>query len=140
MENKKVFLLLFVLVAFVSGCVFCPRVDPKYKLIMKLDDYMIPLAKAVDIVVDELPPEAKDQEILLAAVKRSGNPGLLRPFEGYVLRARMESGVGVLLLCSPDGKEGIIEDVTCTTRPDTHRPTGSPCNYLLDAKRVCSAP
>src|SRR4030042_854590 len=94
MENKKVFLLLFVLVTFVSGCAFCPRVDPKYKLIMKLDDYMIPLAKAVDIVVDELPPEAKDQEILLAAVKRSGNPGLLRPFEGYVLRARMENGVG----------------------------------------------
>ena len=140
MENKKVFLLLFVFVTFVSGCAFCPRVDPKYKLIMKLDDYMIPLAKAVDIVVDELPPEAKDQEILLAAVKRSGNPGLLKPFEGYVLRARMENGVGVLLLCSPDGKEGIIEDVTCTTRPDTHRPTGSPCTYLLDLKRVCSAP
>jgi hypothetical protein len=139
MEDMKVFSLLFVLVTFVSGCVFCPRVDPKYELIMKRD-YMIPLAKAVDIVVDELPPEAKDQEILLAAVKRSGNPGLLRPFEGYVLRARMESGVGVLLLCSPDGKEGIIEDVTCTTRPDTHRSTGSPCTYLLDAKRVCSAP
>ena len=140
MEDKKVFLLLFVLVTFVTGCAFCPRVDPKYKLIMKLDDYMIPLAKAVDIVVDELPPEAKDQEILLAAVKRSGNPGLLKPFEGYVLRARMENGVGVLLLCSPDGKEGIIEDVTCTTRPDTHRPTGSPCAYLLDVKRVCSTP
>jgi hypothetical protein len=140
MKDRKIFLLLFVLVTFVSGCALCPRVDPKYKLIMKLDDYMIPLAKAVDIVVDELPPEAKDQEILLAAVKRSGNPGLLKPFEGYVLRARMENGVGVLLLCSPDGKEGIIEDVTCTTRPDTHRPTGSPCTYLLDVKRVCSAP
>jgi hypothetical protein len=140
MEDKKVFFVLFVLVTFVSGCAFCPRVDPKHKLIMKFDDYMIPLAKAVDIVVDELPPGAKDQEILLAAVKRSGNPGLLKPFEGYVLRARMENGVGVLLLCSPDGKEGIIEDVTCTTRPDTHRPTGSPCTYLLDVKRVCSAP
>jgi hypothetical protein len=140
MENKKVFFLLFVFVNFVSGCVFCPRVDPKYKLIMDLDDRMIPLAKAVDIVVDELPPEAKDQEILLAAVKRSGNPDLLKPFEGYVLRARMDNGVAVLLLCSPDGKEGIIEDVTCTTRPDTHRPTGSPCTYLLDVKRVCAAP
>jgi len=140
MKCKKISVLFLLTITLVSGCALCPAVDPKQKLIMHFDDYMIPLAKAVDIVVDELPPEAKDQEILLAAVKRSGNPDLLKPFVGYVLRARMENGVGILLLCSPDGKEGIIEDVTCTTRPDTHRPTGSPCAYLLDVKRVCSAP
>jgi len=107
---------------------------------MELDNYMIPLAKAVDVVVDELPPDAKDQEIFSAAVVRSGDPGLLKPFNGYVLKARIEDGFGIILLCSKDGKEGIIEDVTCTTRPDTHRPSGSPCNYLLDVKRVCSTP
>ncbi|MFH1702836.1 MAG: hypothetical protein ABIB41_05315 [Nitrospirota bacterium] len=73
-------------------------------------------------------------------MNRSGDPELLKPFEGYVRKARIQDGIGVILLCSPDGKEGIIEDVTCTTRPDTHRPTGSPCDYLLDVKRVCAAP
>jgi len=107
---------------------------------MNFDDYIIQLAKAIDVVVDKLPPDAKDQEILSAAVQRSGNPNLLKPFEGYVLKARIQDGVGVILLCSRDGKEGIIEDVTCTTRPDCYRPTGSPCTYLLDVKLVCSAP
>jgi hypothetical protein len=132
-------ILLFIVI-LASGCSPCPPVDPQQKLIMQFDDYIIPLAKAVDVVADKLPPGAKDQEIFSEAVKRSGNPDLLKPFIGYVLRARIQEGVGVILLCSPDGKEGIIEDVTCTTRPDTHRPTGSPCTYLLDVNRVCAAP
>jgi len=140
MQYKKIFVLFLITITLVSGCAFCPPVDPKQKLIMHFDDYMIPLAKAVDVVTDKLPPDAKDQEIFLAAVNRSGNPNLLKPFDGYVLKARIQDGVGVILLCSPDGKEGIIEDVTCTTRPDTHRPIGSPCTYLLDVKLVCSAP
>ncbi len=140
MQHKKAFTLLIFAITIFPGCALCPRIDPQQKLIMHFDDYMIPLAKAVDVVADKLPLDAIDQKILLAAVDRSGNPDLLRPFDGYVLKARIENGIGVILLCSPDGKEGIIEDVTCTTRPDTHRPTGSPCAYLLDVKRVCSAP
>jgi hypothetical protein len=65
---------------------------------------------------------------------------LLEPFRDYVLKARIQDGVGALLVCSKDGKEGIIEDVSCTTRPDTHRPGGSSCVYLLDVKAVCESP
>ncbi len=140
MKHGKAFILFFFTVTLVSACAICPPIDPKTKLIMELDNYLIPLAKAVDVVIDKLPPGAKDQEIFLAAVEHSGDPGLLKPFDGYVLKARIEDGSGVILVCSKDGKEGIIEDVTCTTRPDTHRPSGSPCTYLLDVKRVCSAP
>jgi hypothetical protein len=127
------------LVLSIYACAHCPPVDPQRNRVMQFDDLMIPLAKAVDIVVDTLPPDAKDEEIFAEAVKRSGNQSLLKPFEGYVLKARIQGGAGVILLCSPDGKEGIIEDVTCTTGPDTHRPAGSPCDYFLDAARVCQA-
>jgi hypothetical protein len=128
------------IVILVSGCASCPPVNPHQETISYFSDYMIPLSKAVDVVVDELPPDSKDNEVFSAVVKRIGDPELLKPFEGYVLKAQIEDGVGVILLCSPDGKEGIIEDVTCTTRPDAYRPTGSPCTYLLDVRRVCSAP
>jgi hypothetical protein len=105
---------------------------------------MIPLSKAVDVVIDKIPFDSKDDEIFSEVLKRSGDPELLKPFAGYVLKAKIvdEAGVrvGVILLCSPNGKEGIIEDVTCTTRPDTSRPTGSPCDYLVDVRKVCSAP
>lgn len=140
MSYGKTFALWLLAITLISGCALCPPVDPQQKLIMHLSDYMIPLSKAVDIVVDELPPDSKDDEIFSAALKRSEDPELLRPFNAYVLKARIQDGIGVILLCSPDGKEGIIEDVTCTTRPDTYRSTGSPCTYLLDVKRVCSAP
>jgi hypothetical protein len=140
MRPLKTMFLLFT-VFFVTGCVsLCPSIDPQFETISRLDNYMIPLAKAIDVIADKLPPDAKDEEILKAAAERSGNPQLLEPFREYLLKARIQDGVGVLLVCSKDGKEGIIEDVSCTTRPDTHRPSGSPCVYLLDVKAVCESP
>jgi hypothetical protein len=140
MRNTKAASLCILIITLSSGCALCPPVDPQHKLYKQFSDYMIPLSKAVDVVVDKLPPDAKDNEIFSAAVHRSGDSELIKPFDGYILKARIQDGAGVILLCSPDGKEGIIEDVTCTTRPDSYRPTGSPCTYLLDVKRVCSAP
>lgn len=129
---------VFLLIMFVSGCALCPQIDPQFKSIMKFDEHMVPLAKAFDVVADEISPEMKDDEIKSVIIERSGNPNLFTPFNGYVLKMKVEKGFGVILLCSPDGKEGIIEDVSCTTQLDTFRPSGSPCVYLLDPERVCS--
>jgi len=134
-----------ILVAtLMSGCASCPPVDPHLNTIVHFSDHMIPLSKAVDVVVDQIPLASKDDEIFSEVLKRSGDPELFKPFNGYVLRVKIVeytgSRAGVILLCSPSGKEGIIEDVTCTTRPDTSRPTGSPCDFLLDVEKVCSAP
>jgi hypothetical protein len=124
----------------VSGCALCPQIEPQQKLITHFDDYMVPLAKAVDAIADQLPPDAKDQAIFSEIVRRSGSGDLLKPFDGYVLKARLENGVGIILRCSPDGKEGIIEDATCTTGVETWRPPKSPCVYILAVKRACPAP
>jgi hypothetical protein len=134
--TKLIGISLFI-ISVMSACAHCPPVDPQHKLVMQFDDFMIPLAKAVDVAADKLPPDAKDEEIFREVIKRSGNQSLLKPFDGYVLKARIQDGIGIILLCSPDGKEGIIEDVSCTTRPDTYRPAGSPCDFFLDAKHVC---
>ncbi|MBI5847218.1 MAG: hypothetical protein HZB31_04595 [Nitrospirae bacterium] len=138
MKYLRTVILLIVTVSLASGCAFCPPIDPKQKLIMQFDDSMIPLAKSVEVTVGKLSPDAKDQAIFDEVIKRSGDPGLTKPFAGYLLRARIEGDTAVILLCYPDGKEGIIEDVTCTTRPDMHRPSKSPCEYMLDVKKVCA--
>jgi hypothetical protein len=145
MKLLKTIAVSFFIISFLLGCGLCPQTDPQFKMIEHLDDFMIPLGKAVDIAVDSLPQDAKDEQIFSEVVRQSEDPGLLKPFEGYVLKARIEkldedTNVGVILLCTPDGKEGIIEDASCTARPDTFRPTRSPCEYLLDVKRVCAAP
>ncbi len=131
-------ILFIVAVSMISGCALCPPVDPQQKLLAQFDDPMIPLAKAVEVTVDRLPPDAKDQAIFDAAIKNSGNPILIKPFAGYLLRARIEGDTAVILLCYPNGGKAIIEDVTCTTRPDMYRPSGSPCEYMLDVKKVCA--
>ncbi len=136
--NFKAAFVFFFFIIFISGCALCPQIDPQFKLIMKFDEHIIPLAKAFDVVADKLPSNAKDEEIKNAIIERSGNPNLFTPFNGYVLKLKVEKGLGVILLCSPDGKEGIIEDVACTTRPDAYRPSGSPCVYMLDPELVCS--
>jgi len=138
MRYLKMVILLFVTGLLVSGFAICPPVDPKQKLIALFDDPMIQLARAVEVTVDKLPSDAKDQELFDAVIKASGNPGLIKPFAGYLLRARIEGDTAVILLCYPNGKEGIIEDVTCTTKPDMYRPSSSPCEYMLDVKKVCA--
>jgi hypothetical protein len=140
MKYKRTFGICLIVITMVAGCATCPSVDPQQKLITHFSDPMVLLAKAVNVVVDKVPPDSKDQEIFATVVELSGDPELIKPFEGYVLKVHIEDGYGVILLCSPDGKEGIIEDVTCTTRPDMFRPAGSPCKYLLDVKRVCADP
>ena len=123
--------MIFVL--SIVGCISpCPQIDPQQAAIAQLDDPMIPLAKAFNVIADRLLPDTKDEAVFKAVVERTSNPSLLVPFTGYKLNARIQNGVGVILLCSGDGKEGIIEDVTCTTRPDTHRPSGSPCAALCN--------
>jgi len=124
-----------------SACATCPPVDSHFERISRISDYMVPLGKAVDVVVDDLALDAKDDKVFAAVVSRSGDPQQLKPFDGYMLKARIVEltgyRAGVVLLCTGDGKEGVIEDVTCTTRPDTFRPTASPCEYLLDVRKVC---
>lgn len=137
MKRVKWIVVLAFVALWLSGCASCPPVDPQHKLYQQFDDPMISLAKAVDVIADTLPSDAKDEVIFEEVVRRSNNPKLLEPFDGYKLKARLQDGTGIILLCSQDGKEGIIEDVTCTTRPDTFRPPGSPCEYLLDVKKVC---
>ena len=138
MRSLSAAFLAISIVLSMTGCISpCPQVDPQLETISRLDDYLIPLAKAVDVIADKLPPDAKDDEIFKAVVERSGNSKLFEPFKEFKLKSRIQDGTGVILVCTKDEKEGIIEDVSCTTRPDTHRPSGSPCIYLLDVKAVC---
>lgn len=141
MRTLRAAFLAVAMILSLTGCISpCPQVDPQLEAISRLDDYLIPLAKAVDVIADKLPKDAKDDEIFKAAVERSGNSKLLEPFKGYRLKGRIQDGTGVILICTNDGKEAVIEDVSCTTRPDTLRPSGSPCIYLLDVKAVCAVP
>jgi len=95
------------------------------------------LSRAVDVVIDSLPVDAEDDAIFRAVRERSGDNSLFEPFAQYKLKAKIDQGYALILLCTQDGKYSLIEDASCTQRIDTWRPLGSPCKYFLDIKKIC---
>lgn len=87
------------------------------------------------------PDALADKELLVFATKH--DPALMEPFAPYVVRAKSVA-VGqvrhsVILVCSPDGKQALLEDVGCTARMDSQKwQNSSPCEFSLDVVKVCS--
>ncbi|MDA8239241.1 MAG: hypothetical protein M0Z67_02595 [Nitrospiraceae bacterium] len=131
----KTLCIMILCATLVVGCVTAP-VDPHQKTIASLDDSIYALSAAIDVVVDTLPPDSRDDQII--SVVTAKDPSLTAPFAGYTLKAEIQDGTGVILLCDKDAHVAYIEDVTCTPRIDTLRPTGSPCLFFLDVKKVCT--
>lgn len=136
MEKCKLTFTLAILV-ILSGCNICPPLDAQYEAIKAVDDPLISLSRAVDVVIDTLPVDAQDEVIFNAVRERSGDSHLFVPFAGYKLRAKIEIGIGLILVCTQDGEYGLIEDASCTSRIETWRPVGSPCDFMLNAAKVC---
>lgn len=98
------------------------------------------LTAAVDAQVFFTPGGgALDDAGLLAAVA-SSQPDLLPNFSSYVLRIHRYQAAVVLLVCTGDATEAVLEDVSCTARLDRHhwRDTpGSACMPTTNVAQVC---
>ena len=119
----------------VAGCATAP-IDPHQQTIASLDDPLYALSAAVDAVVDTLPADARDDTIIAAATAKDSS--LKAPFAEYTIKAQIVAGFGVLLVCDKAARVAYMEDVTCTPRIDTCRPTGSPCEFFVDVGKVCA--
>ena len=80
----------------------------------------------------------RDMPLLTLATEH--DPGLMEPFQGYVLRAKSEAGHGLVLVCTPDGQHLLLEDATCTSRFELHHWKVEPlpsCDYTLTVETAC---
>ncbi len=87
------------------------------------------------------PESLADKELLVFSTKH--DPSLMEPVAPYVVRARSVAVGRVrhsdILVCSPDGKQALLEDVGCTARLDAQLwHESSPCTFSLDVTKVCS--
>jgi hypothetical protein len=87
------------------------------------------------------PTEAlSDEEFLTQSVAH--DPGLLTPFSGYRIAAKRTNGHTVILVCTKEGEEALLEDVGCTAAMDRHAwkdNNKSRCEFVLDVSSFCSA-
>lgn len=133
----------FCIALLLTGCV-TRSVDPHQQTISNLSPHVYRLSAAADVLVDSLPEDARDEQILSAVAAK--DPSLTKPFDGYTVKAYIAKYNGnattalrtaVILVCSEDKRNAFIEDVSCTGAIDTVRPTGSPCKHYLDPLLVC---
>jgi len=103
-----------------------------------LSTKMVNLSSGVDTYFHLLPgaPTGSDASILEAATRH--DKALLAPeFQNYILRTQYQNPFAVILLCSKDGKQAIIEDAGCSARLDRQVTEDAPCEFTLHITQGC---
>ena len=108
---------------------------------LKLARQLVVLTAAVQGYVryEQTQADLLDREILANATKH--DPSLLPEFANYLVRVRQDDRNASVLLCTRNGKQGLIEDVGCTAEPDRHlwkMPTPPPCEFTANIRQLCA--
>lgn len=78
-----------------------------------------------------------DEEILRRATAH--DPTLLTAvFKPYRIRVQRQDPYAVLLLCTEDGKQAVLEDAGCSARLDRRAEKGAPCKFTLKVGAGCT--
>jgi hypothetical protein len=136
MMKKNLFIIFCVLMISVVGCGKKKKIDDK--AMYSLASSLTKLAKAVESTVRyKKPPEKiSDSDLLKLACKR--DPKLLEPFKKYTVKVHKENRHAIVLVCTPNGKRGLLEDAGCTAKMDKHLWKSSvACKFTLKIKNVC---
>jgi anti-sigma regulatory factor (Ser/Thr protein kinase) len=127
-------------VILVSGCAFAqqPR-DAEAMFILARQLVVLTAAVHGYVRYEQSDARLTDAEILANATKHDSS--LLPEFGEYLVRVRQEDRNGSVLLCTRDGKQGLIEDVGCTAEPDRHlwqMAQRQPCEFTVNVREVCA--
>jgi hypothetical protein len=99
---------------------------------------MINLSAAVDAYFSDADaaPATSDEEIIRQATAH--DPSLLTSvFKPYLIRVQRQAPYSVLLLCTEDGKQAVLEDAGCSARLDRRAKKGAPCKFTLKVGAGC---
>ncbi len=118
------------------------KVEGKFeeKKMYNLASSLTKLAKTVESTVryKKPPPGISDEELLKLATEH--DPGLIEPFTGYILKVFHQSRHGIVLVCTKDSSQGLLEDAGCSAEMDKHlwqyQPS-LPCEFTLTVEDIC---
>lgn len=133
------FILFTIFVALMFAMGGCGKKDkPDKKTMYKLGSSLTKLASAVESTVRYKKPPAgiSDKDLLKLATKH--DPKLLEPFSNYTVKVSQKNRHAVVLVCTKDGKRGLLEDAGCSGEMDKHLwESSSGCKFTLDPDAVC---
>jgi hypothetical protein len=125
-------------VLLLTGC--CLVRPGNSEEMLTLASSLTKLSAAVEATVryKNPPPDLSDQELLELAVRH--DPGLLTPFAAYRVRVLSEAKHAVVLVCTQDGKAGLLEDAGCNSKFDKHlwqEKPAVPCAFTMKLPDAC---
>ena len=134
--KKTIFIFFCALIISVAGCGKKDQIDEKE--MYRLASSLTKLAKVVEATVRyKKPPEKiSDSDLLKLACER--DPKLLEPFKKYTVKVHKEKRHAIVLVCTSNGKRGLLEDAGCTAKMDKHLWKSSvACKFTLKVKNIC---
>jgi hypothetical protein len=135
---KTIRLSAFLFFLLLIGCT-CAQARSESEM-NELASALTKASSAVESTVHYKKQGLDKQDMELLALATRHDPGLLEPFKGYVLRAKVEDGHSIILVCTADGSSLLLEDATCTSAFEKHhwqRSSLPRCDYTLAVKDVC---
>ena len=132
-------LLITIAVSLFHGCCVVPKYTYEAEELNRLEIAMRRLGTAVQGVL-WMTDASQDEDLIAAACKT--DPSLCNAFGNNMLRARVVDDNAVLLLCTPDGKRALVEDIACTPTPDYKvwaDNKNAPCEFTISDQTIRSA-
>lgn len=132
----------FLVLLVISGCVFSQGpIDSKEMYVKSAQLKKLSGRVASIIRYDNTSSTMTDEAVLNAAM--AGAPSVSNSFQDFKVRLNRKINHTVLLVCSADGSQALLEDAECTGMVDAHhwRTAGKmPCEFTIQAATVCVAP
>lgn len=135
--TKQIFIFLFLVLPITTGCVITADADES---MYELGAALTKLSNSVEAAARYKSGSAGLTDEALLQYATQHDPGLLAPFEGYRLGARIENRHAAVLVCTSDGRQALLEDAGCTARLDRHlwEHGAQACRFTLHLDQVCS--
>jgi hypothetical protein len=126
-------------ILLVGCCAWCTKQDTTEEAMFIKASALTKLSTAVEVTINIEEPDksVSDQEIL--RISTEDDPSLLEPFKNNVIKINREFGHAVILVCSEDGKQGLLEDAGCTAKMDEYLWNKvNACAFTILSSSVCT--
>lgn len=138
-ESVTIFICISLLsILLVSCCSKCAKQDSTEEAMFIKASALTKLSTAVEatINIDKPDESVSDQEIL--KISTEDDPLLLEPFKNDVIKINRDFGHAVILVCSNDGKKGLLEDAGCTGKMDVYLwNITNACEFTISSLSLC---
>lgn len=127
-----------ILVCILTSCAFVSHKDNSEAMYIKASA-LTKLSAAVEATVryENPPANLSDRDLLILSTQ--DDPTLLEPFTGDVLKVSRDFNHAIVLVCSSESNQALLEDAGCTAKLDNHLwQQNLLCQFTLKAETMCN--